>query len=1099
MKRRAAPRLLTALITAVLVGSAVMPGVAAAETPDSTTPETSETPAPESQQPDTTPAPSPDAAVTPTPAPTSEKPSPDNSAPSVQTPAPSQTVEKPETGSDDDATPAESDVMPDGPLKRCITPSLAGKDATVAETQKLTSVSVDPSCALPDGTPDPGNLPAMDDWTGATFLSGVTDLTVTGFDGVTVPRKGLGGLAEIEKLSLAGNQLTELPDLGALPELKSLDLADNELTELTVPAAADVPQLTDLDVSENRISDISGVTDAAAGTTIIVTDQKLTHPDITARATQQLADVITVPGAWTDPSWKPGKKQMAAVDGDAGTFSAARPGSWSLSWTVREGKVSFSGSATGESTEPEPEQISFTTPGPVDVGESATYRADVSNLPAAVRSDLDYQWYRGASKSELKPVDGAAEQKFTIDSVSPEDEGTLIKLVATADGAAHQSAPALLAVQLEPMDDGFERCLDKRFPDGYDDGDLAALRSLDCSSQGIQELDDLARIDPDGNVSFDLSDNLVTDLSPLVSSNGLNRDKQVDLSDNLIDDVSPLADVDLSNAPANLIVLDGNQIRDVSSLSSGDTPVDVGPAPISVRRQVFEIRGATGEDIEVPDAIAASGDVADLMMGNMPFEGETVRSEEPVVRTLTWSEDQARDDGVPFSGTFVIPIESEQGQQRLLQLIFPTATPTGGDAVTVRAYGFDGDATITLSALNDELFGGDVPPFAVDADGSAEATFTLGYGISGDQVVTATGSPSDLGATFNFTLAEDEPVSISDGALRTCIAAVVGKPDGESFYRSQLDRITADFSCRNAGVEDLTGLEEIPSPSIDLSGNDVSSLETLKPLEDETTALSLANNKLENLKKIKSQSGLERFNLSQNQLTDLSDLDEKTFAEDAEILAVGQTITLRQRVVGGRTDVPAVTGLRDQPAALDFPDGQGSVGEGRRSIIWSGAGDQRIDFALRQDARPDEEDDSEEPDEEQAPGLELAGSFLIRVVSAPPVAQPPSNPPVQRVPVSASVPALVPAPLVDRIEREDEDEDESEAPRAVALGPEVALEEAAPAPRTVTNPTVEKRDPVASVTGFGLTATGWSLLGAALLAMALAVGIAVLTLGRSTR
>ena len=90
----------------------------------------------------------------------------------------------------------------------------------------------------------------------------VYDVDFDGVTGMTLPGQEitlaeLGEFANLDKLSLAGSELTTLGDLSVLDGITWLNLSSNQL--VSISALSDVPSLEALDLQDNLITDLTGI------------------------------------------------------------------------------------------------------------------------------------------------------------------------------------------------------------------------------------------------------------------------------------------------------------------------------------------------------------------------------------------------------------------------------------------------------------------------------------------------------------------------------------------------------------------------------------------------------------------------------------------------------------------------------------------------------------------------------------------------------------------------------------------------------------------------------------------------------------------------
>ena len=120
---------------------------------------------------------------------------------------------------------------------------------------------------------------------------------------------------------------------------------------------------------------------------------------------------------------------------------------------------------------------------------------------------------------------------------------------------------------------------------------------------------------------------------------------------------------------------------------------------------------------------------------------------------------------------------------------------------------------------------------ANDGLGQGDYLELQGNPLDADAHATHIPALQERGVTVYFDPPTDPVVEISDGALRRCFEQALDKERGAAITESEMASLTS-LTCRNAGVADLSGLEEAVSlTKLELDGNEIEDVDALGELE----------------------------------------------------------------------------------------------------------------------------------------------------------------------------------------------------------------------------------------------------------------------------
>ena len=230
--------------------------------------------------------------------------------------------------------------------------------------------------------------------------------------------------------------------------------------------------------------------------------------------------------------------------------------------------------------------------------------------------------------------------------------------------------------------------------------------------------------------------------------------------------------------------------------------------------------------------------------------------------------------------------------------------------------------------------GGHLSPSTATTDGTgrARSTLTLG-GTPGEHTVQVSAAAVERPVNFTVTAIDGStPVPIPDAALRSKLAATLGKPGDVQLTAEDMLTLTR-LDVRNANIQDLTGLESAYnlsrlwlngewvsgqgyvnsnavsnfSPllgltqltSLDLSGNSILDISALGDLTN-LTALDLYSNSISDISALGGLTQLTSLNLQDNSILDISALGDLT---NLTYLNLGGNSILDISVLAGLTQL----------------------------------------------------------------------------------------------------------------------------------------------------------------------------------------------------
>ena len=400
-------------------------------------------------------------------------------------------------------------------------------------------------------------------------------------------------------------------------------------------------------------------------------------------------------------------------------------------------------------------------------------------------------------------------------------------------------------------------------------GDMLRLTALSANNANIRELTGLQYATNLTTLSLDNNN-----LSDVASLAGLTQLTILSLGNNNLSDISPLAGL----TQLTTLSLDNNNLSDVASLG-----------------------GLT--------------QLTTLSLDNNNFSDVSPLAELPQLKTL-----QLRGNPLNYPSFHTyIPTFQAGG----VEVAFDPRTPT----TVLKLSGAHGVAGATLPfvvEVQDEEglgFSGVPVTFSVtaggghlspstgttDGTGRARSTLTLG-GTPGEHTVQVSAAAVERPVNFTITAIDGStPVPIPDAALRSKLAAMLGKPSAVQLTAEDMLNLTR-LDVRNANIQDLTGLESAYNLSrlwlggewvsgnyvnsnaisnfspllgltqlttLDLSGNSILDISALGDLTN-LTALILYSNSISDISALGGLTQLTSLNLGGNSVSDISALSGLT-------------------------------------------------------------------------------------------------------------------------------------------------------------------------------------------------------------------------------
>ena len=428
----------------------------------------------------------------------------------------------------------------------------------------------------------------------------------------------------------------------------------------------------------------------------------------------------------------------------------------------------------------------------------------------------------------------------------------------------------------------FEQALGKERGAAIAESEMASLTSLTCRNAGVADLSSLE--EAVSLTKLELDGNEIEDVDALGELESL---LYVGLRDNSIADIEALADNrDFGNG--DYIELRGNPLnaeahsRHIPALERRGVTVSYDPSspPVSISdaalRQCLEEEfdkeaGATitEDDMASLDRLYCDGregrvaDISGLEFAvNLDFlslPGSDVSDLSPLADlaslTQLWLGANAVDDLSPLAGLRSLThlglasneIEDVSDLRRLTSLTYLGLTDNEiediSDLRRLTSLTFlglalndieDVSALRGMTALNDVRLSdnriSDISDLAAnDGLGQGDHLDLLGNPLDSDAHATHIPALQERGVEVYF----DPPdgVAISDRALRRCFEEALDKEQGAAITESEAASLTS-LTCRNAGVVDLSGLEEAVSlTKLELDGNEIEDVDALGALE----------------------------------------------------------------------------------------------------------------------------------------------------------------------------------------------------------------------------------------------------------------------------
>ena len=340
------------------------------------------------------------------------------------------------------------------------------------------------------------------------------------------------------------------------------------------------------------------------------------------------------------------------------------------------------------------------------------------------------------------------------------------------------------------------------------DGTLDPIRSPHGAVASLSGLEFATNLEELG-----LRNNAVTDLSPLAELDSL---AVLTLGHNRVRNIAPLADLPLTE-----LSLPGNNISDFTPLA---------------RLRSLRVLTLVGSGISDLSPLAGLRSLTQLWLG-----GNTIEDVSPLARLTSLTQLDLGDNSV-------------EDVSSLGRLTSVTYLGLYSNAIA------DVSALRTMTSLADVHLQNnriaDILPLAEnDGLGRGDYLDLTGNPLDGDAYATHIPALQERGVRVYFDPSTDPAVGIADRALRRCVEQALDKDSGATITESELASLTS-LSCRNAGVADLSGLEEATSlTKLELDGNAIEDVSPLGELEA-LLYLGLRDNQIEDIEALADNAAL---------------------------------------------------------------------------------------------------------------------------------------------------------------------------------------------------------------------------------------------------
>ena len=430
----------------------------------------------------------------------------------------------------------------------------------------------------------------------------------------------------------------------------------------------------------------------------------------------------------------------------------------------------------------------------------------------------------------------------------------------------------------------FEQALDKERGAAITESEMASLTSLTCRNAGVADLSGLE--EAVSLTKLELDGNEIEDVDALGELESL---LYVGLRDNSIEDIEALAD-NRDFGDGDYIELRGNPLnaeahsRHIPALERRGVTVSYDPSspPVTIadarlrhclEEELSKEAGATitEDDMATLDRLSCDsrgGTVADISglefavnLDYLALVGSDVSDLSPLADlaslTQLWLGSGTLEDISPLAGLRSLThlglasneLEDVSDLRRLTSLTYLGLTDNELEDVSdlrrLTSLTFlglalndieDVSALRGMTALNDVRLSdnriSDISDLAAnDGLGQGDYLYLQRNPLDADAHATHIPALQERGVEVYFDPPTDPVVEISDRALRRCFEQALDKERGAAIAESEMASLTS-LTCRNAGVADLSGLEEAVSlTKLELDGNEIEDVSALGELE----------------------------------------------------------------------------------------------------------------------------------------------------------------------------------------------------------------------------------------------------------------------------
>ena len=534
---------------------------------------------------------------------------------------------------------------------------------------------------------------------------------------------------------------------------------------------------------------------------------------------------------------------------------------------------------------------------------------DVSDLsPLAGLTQLEYLWLWLTPILDISALAGLTQLTYLgLDSTEVSDISALAGLTQLTELGLSRT----LVSDVSPLA-GLTQMKDLSFyntavSDVSPLAGLTQLTELHASNAAISDVSALAGLTQ--LKTLNLGYNTILDISALA---GLTQLTWLGLGGNVISDVSALAGL------TQLTYLDlyQNRISDVSALAGliQLTDLDLGDNTISDVSPLAGLTQLTYLSLSLNPLSYAS---LHTHISAMQAKGTEVRFFARTPTTLEIIAGTAQ-SGLPNTTLpFPLVVEVRDHQNSVFSEVPVTFAITTGD----------GKLSVTTTKT--------------DADGRAQTYLTLGA-TAGTTTVRVSAAEISRPIQFTATVVNlGAQIDMPDTALRTRIAATLGKPNNETITVADMLQLT-ELTANNANVRLLTGLQQAANlTTLSLDNNAITDVTALTGLTQLQT-LSLDNNHITNIAALTGLTQLRTLSLHSNRLADVTPLigfpQLKTldvrgnllsyptlYTDIPTIQAGGTTVTFDQRTPTTLVKISDTQGAAEArlPIIIEVQDEQG--------------------------------------------------------------------------------------------------------------------------------------------------------------------------------